>query len=185
MDPLAVAAEIAGVLQTAETVPSIRRRRASRQERREAYLAYQREVYRLMAAVNYVSSLAQTDMDVWQTMMIAAIPVAQPFIDLVASKPSKNALINWTQELAHGTVPLLNAITPSAEAALASTYTSRTQLRERAFVEVAALRDVTAEYLSALGRVRLLGRPDAVAAAGVIRGLFQELFERFPAQPNL
>jgi hypothetical protein len=185
MDALAVAAEVAGVLQAAESVPSIQRHRSSRKERREAYLDHQREVYRVMALANHISTLIQVDTVAWQTVALAAIPMVEPFVDLLTAKPSNNVLIKWTKELARSIVPLAKAVTPNAEAAVASTYMSQNQLKDRAVAELATLRDVAAQYLFTLGKVRLVGRPDAIAAAGVIRTLLQELFEGIPIDPNL
>ena len=66
-DPFTMAAEIATILQATETVPVIQRRRASRKDRRDSYLAYQREAYRLMAGVNHLSFLGQTQNTSWRT----------------------------------------------------------------------------------------------------------------------
>jgi hypothetical protein len=83
MDPLATAAEIVAILQTAETVPSVGHRRASRAERLEAYLAYQRETYKFMAGVNHLSFLGQLKTFTWRTTGTVWIPMIGPFVDFV------------------------------------------------------------------------------------------------------
>jgi hypothetical protein len=78
MDPVATAAEIAAILQAAEAVPSVGHRRTSRAERTEAYLAYQHEVYRLMAGVNHLAFLAQVKTVSWRTTGMVLIPMIGP-----------------------------------------------------------------------------------------------------------
>ena len=56
------------------------------------------------------------------------------------------------------------------------------ELRDRAIFDIAAVRDITGEFLAALARVRLVGRPDSVAAAEAIRSLLQTLVTRIPTK---
>ena len=185
MDPLAAAAEIAAVLQAAETVPAIQRRRVPRKERQETYLAYQHEAYRLMAGVSHLSILAQMRAISWRTMGVAAIPMIGPFADTVLpSESSKNPFIRLAQELLRNAASLTKEMSPSAGEALASTYTSEIRLRDRILTDTAAVRDVSGDFLAALAKVRLLGRPEPVAAADVILSLLQSLIARIPTQDD-
>lgn len=186
MDALATAAEIAAILQAAEAVPTVQRRRASRKERQEAYLAYQRQAYRLMTGVNHLSVLVQADKTSWNTMAVAAIPMVGPFVDYVLpEKPSKNRLIREGQEVLQNAATLAKAATPIVPPTLAAVQDSDTRLRDRAVADMAAIGDVTAEFMAALAKVRLIGRPYPVAAADVIRALLQELLDRIPAPQPL
>jgi len=185
MDPLTMAAEIANILQAAQTAQLVQRQRASRGERQEAYLAYQREAYRLMAGVSHLSLLAQVKTTSWRTMGVAAVPMIGPFVELVIPpEPSRNPLIRLAQEFLRNAASLTKEMNPSAGNALASTYTSEIQLRGRIITDIAAVRDVTGDFLAALAKVRLIGRPGPVAAADVILSLLQSLIGRIPTQDD-
>jgi hypothetical protein len=181
MDPLATAAEIAAVLQAAEAVPSLQRRPASRRERQEAYFAYQREAYRLMAGVSHLSVLAQVKITPWQRSVIAAIPMVDPFIELLLpEQPSKRAFVRNMQESLGSISSLTNAISPAVGPILASANAGDDQFRDRVIVELGAMRDITAEFLTALAKIRLIGRPGPVEAGEIVLSLIHMLFDRIP-----
>lgn len=181
MDPLATAAEIAAVLQAAEAVPSLQRRPASRRERQEAYLAYQREAYRLMAGVSHLSVLAQVKITPWQRSVIAAIPMVDPFIEiLLPEEPSKRAFVRNIQESLRSISSLTSAISPTVGPILATANAGDGQFRDRVIIDLGVMRDITAEFLTALAKVRLIGRPAPVEAAEVVLSLIHTLFDRIP-----
>jgi hypothetical protein len=185
MDPLAMAAEIAAILQAAQALPSAGGRRASRAERMEAYLAYQHEAYRLMAGVNHLSFLAQVKTVSWRTTVAAVVPMIGPFAEFaLPTEPSRRPFIRSLQEMMKNITFLTNASSPSALSVLAAAYASDTQLRDRTIVDIAAVRDITADYLAALAKLRLVGRPCAVAAANVLLTLLQNLFGRIPTRDD-
>lgn len=181
MDPLATAAEIAAVLQAAEAVPSLQRRPASRRERKEAYLAYQREAYRLMAGVSHLSVLSQVKTTPWQRGAIAAIPMVDPFIEILLPKePSKRAFLRNLQGSVRNIASLTRAISPAVGPVLATANAGDDQFRDRVIIDLGTMRDITAEFLTALAKVRLIGRPVPVEAAEVVLSLVQMLFGRIP-----
>jgi hypothetical protein len=185
MDPFTMAAEIGAILQAAESIPSLERRRASRKERREAYLAYQHETYRLMAGINHLSFLAQVETSSWQTVGAAVIPMTGPFIELLLlEKPSKSYFLRTLQEMAKVIAEITEAASPGAWQVVASAHKSDNQLRDRLLVDIAAIRDITADFMAALAKVRLVGRPGPAAAADILLALLLELLRRIPPRIN-
>jgi hypothetical protein len=180
MDLLAMAAEIAAVLQVAETVPTGRRRRASAKERQRAYLEYQHEVFKLMAAVTHLSVLGQIQTTTWHSIAIRLIPMIGPLTRSVVPTESSNNIEQKTYEIMHMIADVTEAAAPSASQIIASDYASDTRLRDRAIVDIATLRDITGDYLAALANVRAMGRVDAIAAADVTPHLFEVLLSRIP-----
>jgi hypothetical protein len=187
-DPITMASEIAEfatILQAAQAMPASGRRSAARKERQQAYLAFQRETHRLMACVSQLSVIAQMDVTSLRTAGPAVIPMIGSFVDSVLpAEPSDRKSIRALQDFAQMAATLAEAATPSAVAALAAAHAGDNQLRDRALIDIAATWNVTADFLTALTTVRLVGRSGPIAAAEPVRALLQELFSRIPAHPR-
>lgn len=182
MDTLATAAEIATILQAAEAVPHLPKRRVSRKERQEAYFEYQREVHQLMTGINHLSFLAGVKTTAWQTSGVAVIPMLSPFVDfMLPDEPSSRAAARRVQENLRFLASIARAMSPTVGPILATVHEGGNQLRTQALSDIAKLNDSLAAYLTALAKVRLVGRPGPVRAAEVILELLQELISRLPA----
>lgn len=178
-----MAAEVATILQAAESIPSAQGRRASREERQEAYLAYQRESYRLMARINHLATLAQLDMMSWREMCMPLIPLIPPFIEIMLpTEPSKQANLRRIQDFATSARILTKAVRPMAESAIVATYRSYTQLRGVSLDAGWSIGETSGEFMAALAEIRLIGRSCPVAAADTIRALLQELSGAIPTK---
>ncbi|HYW46000.1 MAG TPA: hypothetical protein VE959_24260 [Bryobacteraceae bacterium] len=181
MDPLAAAAEIAAILQAAEAVPNLQRQPASHKERQEVYLSYQREAYRLMAGVSHLSILAQVKFAPARKTAIAAIPIAGPIIDVVLPKElSSHAFVRELQLFLRNVARLTKALSPLTGPILATANAGEDRFRDQVIVDIGTMTDVTAEFLSALARVRLIGRSGPVEASEVILVLLQKLISNIP-----
>lgn len=105
--------------------------------------------------------------------------------------PASFAVIISPQEAVHPAAakvsgPRLYLVQPAVMRDIAGRLTAawdsiRTQTRD---VQAADVRDITADLLATLARVRLVGRPCVVASADVLRALLQELVERLPTPDN-
>ena len=105
--------------------------------------------------------------------------------------PASFAVIISPQEAVHPAAakvsgPRLYLVQPAVIRDIAGRLTAawdsiRTQTRD---VQAADVRDITADLLATLARVRLVGRPCVVASADVLRVLLQELVERLPTPDN-
>jgi hypothetical protein len=73
---------------------------------------------------------------------------------------------------------LTQANTPMAVVSFADSLAADTLLIYRITGDLSTIRDTTAEFMAALAKVRLIGRPGSVAAADVVRAALQELFAR-------
>jgi hypothetical protein len=183
IDPFTMPAEIVGILSATGTLPSVQHRRGSRRERRDAYLAYQREAYRFMTGINHLSFLAQIKTITWREKGCAIVTMVPSFVEFVLpAEPSINPAILNVQDMARGLATLAKAASPLATSAIESARVSDVELRNRALVDIAAVREATGDFMAALATVRLIGRPCSLAAADVIRVLFQDLIENIPTQ---
>ncbi len=184
-DVISTTAGLATILATAETAPSVQRRRASRSERREAYLTFQRAVYRQMAGVSHLSVIAQIKTTSWRTNAVAAIPLVGPFMDYVLpTELSERPIVRQTQEILKTAGIFSKAASPAAGLTLAAVQGSDYQFRDRIIADLGAIRDSTGDFLAALAKVRLVGRPMPVEAANVILVLVRELTDRIPTQDD-
>jgi len=185
MDPFTMPAEIVTLLQAAATgaVPSAKHRRESREKRREAYCVFQQEAYRLMAAANHLAALVQIEMISWKTGAVAALPMIGTFLDfLQPEKPSKYRFLRELADRLPMAAALARANVPAATVSFADVLVADTLLMYRVTGDLGTIRDTTADFLTALARVRLIGRPGPVAAAEVVRESLQELFSRIPVK---
>jgi hypothetical protein len=184
MDPFTMPAEIAAILGSAtDMMPAFRRKGVKKQERKEAYLAFQRENYRLMACASHLSVLGQIRVVSWQDWVVAAIPMIEPFLrHLIEDNLRKRFAWREIIPMIETAGDLTKASSLSSTTSLAVTLASEPLLQYQVISELASVRDAAAGFLAALAEVRLVGRPAPVAAANVTRGLFQELFLRIPVQ---
>ena len=89
MDPLAVSAEIATLLQAAsEAVPPMRQARVANEKRQEAYFEFLQEGHRLMGSANHLRVLAQIETISWKTGIAVAMPMVSPFLEFLRPKES-------------------------------------------------------------------------------------------------
>ena len=185
VDPLATAAEIATLLQVAETVPQLQQRHTSQRERQEAYLEYQRQVYKVMAGINHLSVLAQVKTTSWQATAVAAIPMISPFVDLVLpDEPSKSAFVRSIHEVLRHTASLTKALSPITPPVLATVHQGGNQFRDQVIADLGKMNDSLAGYLTAFAELRRVGRPGPVRASRVVHELLQELLDSIPERDD-
>jgi len=113
--------------------------------------------------------------------------MAGPFIDLaLPAKRSKYSFIHNLQKAKKEVVRFVEAASPGGWIVVGNIHASDNQLRDRLtlIVEVAEVRDITADFMTALARLRLVGRPGPTDAANVILALLAELLRRIPPPAN-
>lgn len=183
MDPFAIPAEIVTILSAVETLPNVQHRRGSHKERQEAYLAYLREAYRFMSGINHLAILAEVKPITWREKACVVVTLIPAFVDFaLPAEPSGQPAILKAQEMAKGLASLSKAAVPLATSAVEHARKSDLELRNQALVDIAVIREVTADFMAALAAVRLIGRPCSLAAADTIRRVFQDVLSNMPTQ---
>jgi hypothetical protein len=136
-----------------------------------------------MASANHLAALAQMEMISWRTGAVAALPMIGTLLDfLQPTKPSKYRFLRELADLLPMAATLTRANVPVATVSFADALGAETLLMYRVTGDLSAIRDTTADFLTALAKVRLVGRPGPVAAADVVRESLQELFGRIPGK---
>jgi len=103
-------------------------------------------------------------------MISAFVNIALP------EEPSKNELARWLQGVLRAIASLTEAMSPAAVPILATVHLGDNQLRDQVIIDLREIDNNLANFLTALAKVRLLGRPAVVEAAEVMLSLLQKLF---------